>query len=99
MDLAGEYIHLFNFFLIIFLLIDRKPGMICRREEEDCGNIQVTPDQKLALKGSMRRKTANLQFPWTRMKPNFSRKNLKSQNAKEHTLNLFEIQLRHPPPK
>ena len=31
--------------------------MMCRWEKEDCGNMPVTPDGKLALKESMRRKT------------------------------------------
>ena len=52
---------------------------MCRREEEDCGNMPVTPDGKLALKESMRRKT-NQQLQWTRMKPNYSWRNLKSRN-------------------
>ena len=33
--LGNIYTFLTSFFRLIFLLIDRKPGMICRREEED----------------------------------------------------------------
>ena len=65
-----------------------KLGMICRREEEDCGNIQVTPDGKLALKESMRRKYESAMVE--AFKSSFAFRRKWSEEIKPMVVEIFE---------